>query len=102
MCPVQLDPNKYQKTKCRAITDVAKKDGLIRILELTTSASPSYLTRKIPMPSYPSQDAFVIDTSTCGCLFFQADNGNGKLPNAGKLSPLEISAIFNLIQILKI
>lgn len=95
-CPVQFDPNKYQRTECRAITDVAKKDALIRILELTTTASPSYLTRKIPMPSYPSQDALVyidIDTSTRGCLFFHADNG--KLWSAGKLSPLEISAILN-------
>jgi hypothetical protein len=57
VCPVQLDPNKYQRMECRVITDVAKKDALIRILELTTSASPSYLTRKITMPSYPSQDA---------------------------------------------
>jgi len=94
VCPVQLDPNKYKRTECRAITDVAKKDALIRILELTTSASLSYLTRKIPMPSYPSQDALVyLDTSTRGCVFFHADNG--KLWSAGKLSPLEISAILN-------
>ena len=93
-CPVQLDPSKYQRTECRAITDRAKKEALIRILELTTSASPSYLTRKIPMPSYPSQDALIyIDTSTRGCVFFHADNG--KLWSAKKLSPIEISAILN-------
>ena len=46
------------------------------------------------MPSYPSQDALVyIDISTRGCVFFHADNG--KLWSAGKLSPLEISAILN-------
>ena len=93
VCPVQLDPKKYHRTECRAITDVAKKEAFIRILELTTSASPTYLTRKIPMPSCPSQDALVyIDTSTRGCVFFHTD---GRLWSAGKLSTLEIIAILN-------
>ena len=93
-CPVQPDPHKYQRTECRAITDSAKKEALIRILELTISANPSYLTRKIPMPSYPSQDTLIyIDISTGGSVFFHADTG--KLWSAGKVSPLELLSILS-------
>ena len=60
MCPVHSDPNKYQRTECRAITNSNKKEALIRILNLTTSIDPNYQTRKIPMPSYLSQDALII------------------------------------------
>ena len=63
---------------------------------IKSGASPSYITRKIPMPSYPSQDALVyIDTSTRGCVFFHVDNG--KLWSVGKLSSLELNAILNNI-----
>lgn len=97
MCSVQLNSNKFQRTECRAITALSKKEALIRILELTTAASPNYQKRKIPMPSYPSQEALVfIDISTCECAFFHSDNG--KLWSAGKLSSLEISAILNNIE----
>lgn len=94
ICPVQPDPTKYQRTECRAITNVGKKEALIRILELTTSIDPNYVTRKIPMPSYPSQDALAyIDLSTRGCVFFHADNG--KIWSAARLSEVELRAILN-------
>ena len=58
------------------MTDSGKKEALIRILELTTSANPDFITRRIPRPSYPSQHALAyIDTNTNACLFFHADNG---------------------------
>lgn len=38
-CPIQSDLSKYQITNCRVITDVSKRDVLIRILDLTTSTS---------------------------------------------------------------
>ena len=76
------------------MTDVGKKEALIRMLELTTSANSDFITRKIPMPSDPSQDALAyIDTNTNACLFFHADNG--KLWSAKKLSQLEMIAILN-------
>ena len=92
MCPVQPDPNKYQRTECRAVTDASKKEALIRVLELTTSADPNYITRKMPMKSYPSQDALVyIDTITRGCVYFHADGHH--LWSAGTISRLELEAI---------
>lgn len=94
VCPIQTDPTKFQRSECRAVTDVGKKEALIRMLELTTSANSDFITRKIPMPSYPSQEALAyIDTNTNACLFFHADNG--KLWSAKKLSQLEMIVILN-------
>lgn len=94
VCPIQTDPNKFQRLECRAVTDSGKKEALVRILELTTSTNPDFLTRRFPMPSYPSQDALgYIDTNTNACLFFHADNG--KLWSAKKLSQLEMLTIIN-------
>ena len=76
------------------MTNSGKKEALVRKLELTTSANPDFITRRFPMPSYPSQDALAyIDTNTNACLFFHADNG--KLWSAKKLSQLEIIVILN-------
>jgi hypothetical protein len=94
VCPIQTDPTKFQRSECRAVTDSGKRQALIRILELTTAANPEFITRKFPMPSYPSQDALAyIDTTTNACLFFHADNG--KLWRAKKLSQPEMFVIFN-------
>ena len=76
------------------MTNSGKKKALIRILELTTSANSEFITRRFPMPSYPSQDALAyIDTTTNACLFFHADNG--KLWSAKKLFQLKMIAILN-------
>ncbi len=94
MCPVQPDPSKFQRTECRAITDMAKKEALVTILDLTTTVNPDYITRKIPMPSFPSQDALAyIDTETLGGVFFHADSH--KLWSAKKFTELELAAILN-------
>ena len=76
VCPVQPDPSKFQRSECRAVTNSGKEEALIRMLELTTSSNPDFITSKFPIPSYPSQDALAyIDTNTNACLFFHADNG---------------------------
>ena len=94
VCPIQTDPSKYQRTECRAITDYGKKEALIRILELTTSTNPEFLTRKFEMPSYSGQDALAyIDKVTNACLLFHADSGN--LWSAKRLSQLEKVVILN-------
>ena len=92
--PTQTDPTKFQRSECRAVTNSGKKEALVRMLELTTSANPDFITRRLPMPSYPSQYALAyIDTNTNACLFFHADNG--KLWSAKKLSQLEMFVILN-------
>lgn len=65
VCPIQTDPTKFQRSDCRAVTNSGKKEALVRILELSTSANPDFITRRLPMPSYPSQYALAfIDTNT--------------------------------------
>ena len=94
VCPIQTDATKFQRSECRAVTDSGKKEALVRMLELTTSANSDFITRRLPMPSYPSQDALAyIDTNTNACLFFHADTG--KLWSAKKLSQLEMIVISN-------
>jgi hypothetical protein len=94
VCPIQTDLTKFQRSECRAVTNSGKKEALIRMLELTTSTNPDFITRRFPMPSYPLQDALAyIDTTTNACLFFHADNG--KLWSAKKLSQLEMIVILN-------
>ena len=89
-----LDDSEFQRSECRAVTNSGKKEALVRMLELTTSANPDFITRRLPMLSYPSQDALAyIDTNTNACLFFHADNG--KLWSAKKLSQLEMIVILN-------
>ena len=76
------------------MTNSGKKEALIRMLGLTTSVNPSFITRKFTMPSYPSEYALAyIDKTTNACLFYHADNG--KLWSAKKLSPVEMKAILN-------
>ena len=94
VCPTQTDPTKFQRSECRAVTNSGKKEALIRILKLTTSVNPDFITRRFSMPSYPSQDSLAyIDINTNACLFFDADNC--KLWSAKKLSQLEMIVILN-------
>lgn len=93
-CPLQTDPNKFQRSECRAVTDASKNEALKRILELTTSTSSDFETRRFPMPYFPSEDALAyIDTDTKACVFFHANNN--KLWSAKKLSELEMRVILN-------
>lgn len=75
-CPVQNDPAKYQRSECRAVTDSSKREALIKILEFTTSPDSNYVTRKFPMPSFPSQDAIgYLEVNSNRCVMFHADSG---------------------------
>lgn len=94
VCPIQPDPTKFSREECRAITDRAKKEALVKILDLTTTVDPNYITRKMPMPSYPPQDSLAyIDTLTRNVVFFHADGG--KLWSAARFSQLELNAVLN-------
>ena len=74
------------------MTDSGKREALIRIFELTTLIDPNVVTRRFPMPSYPSQDAIAyIDKETYACLFFHANDYT--LWSAKKLSEDEMGVI---------
>ena len=49
-CPVQLDPTKFQRDSCRAITDKSKKELIDLIQTMTSSLDPRYQTRVKNMP----------------------------------------------------
>jgi hypothetical protein len=48
-CPIQLDPNKFQRIDCWAITDRNMKDALIKVFEFTTFMDPNTITAEMPM-----------------------------------------------------
>jgi len=40
-CPIQLDPNKFQRTNCWAMTDRSVRDVIVKVFELTTMSDPT-------------------------------------------------------------
>lgn len=93
-CPLYPDPSKFQIIDCRAVTDVSKREAIARIMQLTTSVDPNYITRKLLMPSFNSQEAYAfIQKDTRACLLFHVDSG--KLWSGKQLSPAEMEAMIN-------
>ena len=90
-CPIQPDMTKYQRKSCRSITDEAKVQVLKRVMEMTTSTDSNFISSKIQMPYFPSQNALVyMDLDTKSCVLFHE---NGELWTVKKLSQLEIIGI---------
>ena len=83
-CPIQLDPNKYQRQECRAITDRSQLEAIEKIVKMTTE--PRYnsngrtqnniVTVVMPMPFYNRQEAraFIDTTTGLGILFHEDKN----------------------------
>ena len=73
-CPIQNDPNKFQRTDCWAVTDRTVAEVVERILELTTDLAPHLLTIRAPMRHCPTQDAFTyVDPRTGSAVHFHLD-----------------------------
>ena len=91
-CPIQPDRIKFQRSECRTVTNEDKMGTLLRVLELSTSADPNYFTRKLPMPSYPLQDALAyVDNRTGACAYFHYNSGN--FWSAQQLSESELKTV---------
>ena len=43
-CPIQSDPNKFQRVDCWAMLDANLKEVLVKIFERTTSVDPNIIT----------------------------------------------------------
>lgn len=56
-CPVQGDPNKFQRLDCWAITDVNIREAVIKIFEFTTFDNPRIITLEKFPPNYSNQRA---------------------------------------------
>lgn len=93
-CPVQSDPNKFQRTDCFAITDQSVRDVIIKVFELTTISDPNrFITLKMPMPYFPSQNTIAyLDRITGECVYFHE---NGNLWSADRYSSLRINQLLN-------
>ena len=93
-CPVQPDVKKFQRTDCFAITDKSIQDIIKKVSELTQSSDPRrYITLKMPMPPFPSQDTMAyLDKETGDCIYCHE---NGNLWSAGHYTDEEITELLN-------
>lgn len=93
-CPIQLDSNKFQRTNCWAMTDRSVRDVIVKVFELTTMSDPTrYITLKMPMPYFPSQNTLAyLDKITGECIYFHE---NGSLWSADRYSSLGVSKLLN-------
>jgi hypothetical protein len=97
LCPIQDDPNFFQRTDCWAITDVNIREAIVKIFELTTFDNP----RIISLEQYPRNCAnqratYFIDIVTENSVYFRI---GGK--QDGKLWSLENFTRKDLIKIIK-
>jgi hypothetical protein len=49
-CPLQLDPEKFQRLYCWAITDESLKEAIIKVFEYTTFMNSNIITAEMIMP----------------------------------------------------
>lgn len=93
-CPVQPDVKKFQRTDCFAITDKSIQDVIKKVSELTQSSDPRrYITLKMPMPFFTSEDTIAyLDKTTGDCIYCHE---NGDLWSAGQYTENEIKELLN-------
>jgi hypothetical protein len=94
-CPIQSDPDKFQRITCWAITDRNMKDALIKVFESTTFMDPNIITVEMPMHECPAQKAtYFIDQTTGSSLCFRkGGKQDGKLWTAKGFDPDKIPSI---------
>ena len=96
-CPVQLDPNKFQRQDCWAVTDKNIREAVVKIFEFTTFENPRIITLETyPAGSANQKATFFIDIVTGNSAFFRiGGKQDGKL---WSLQNFERSEIINLIK----
>lgn len=80
-CPIQLDPNKFQRSDCWAVTDNNMKEVVIKLFESTTFQNPNIITTEMPMHECPTNRAtYFIEKNTGASMYFQkGGKQDGKL-----------------------
>jgi len=91
-CPVQGDPNKFQRLNCWAITDVNIREAVIKIFEFTTFDNPRIITLERFPPNCSNQRAtYFVDIVTGNSVYFRVGGKqDGKLWSLDKFQSNEI------------
>lgn len=96
-CPVQGDPNKFQRLNCWAITDVNIREAVIKIFEFTTFDNPRIITLERFPPNCSNQratyfvDIVFVDIVTGNSVYFRVGGKqDGKLWSLDKFQSNEI------------
>ena len=92
-CPIQDDPDKFQRTNCAKITDEGLDKWRDKIIDLATSTKPGMIKIElpIPMPYYDTEQAVGhLDMTTGDCVFFHQ---NGKYWSYKKYTPEEVKNV---------
>lgn len=103
-CPLQDDPNFFQRRNCWAVTDTNIRDAVVKIFEFTTFDNP----RIISLERYPrhcdTQPAtFYIDRVTGNAVYFRiGGKQDGKLWSVDTFDTDEIRIMINDSNIKKI
>ena len=80
-CPVQNDPNKFQRVDCWAITDVNIREAVTKIFEFTTFDNPRILTlERFPRNCSNQRATYFVDIVTGNSVYFRiGGKQDGKL-----------------------
>ena len=91
-CPIQPDPNKFQRVDCWAITDRNIRETIGILVEATTTANPNVLMIEIPMHECPTQRAtyYLDQISGVAMVFHKGGPQDGKLWTMTQFPPKEI------------
>lgn len=92
LCPIQKDPDLFQRLNCAKITD----DGLNilrnKIINLATSTKSGMVKIKLPMPYYDTElPVGHLDVTTGDCAFFHQGS---KYWSYKKYTPDEVKNLF--------
>jgi len=96
-CPLQVDPNKFQRKDCWAITDTNIREAIIKVFEHTTFPNPRIITLERFPSNFSTQRAtYFVDIVTGNAISFRV---NGK--QDGKLWSVENFQRGEIINIMK-
>lgn len=91
-CPIQDDPNFFQRTNCWAITDANIREAVVKIFEFTTFDNPRIISLEQYPPNCANQRAtYFIDIVTGNSVYFRiGGKQDGKLWSLDNFQPDEI------------
>ena len=90
-CPIQDDPNKFQRNNCARVTDQGIDKLRDKIIDLAISRKPGMAKFEAPMPYSQSEQAVgYLDMTTEDCVFFHKD---GRYWSYKKYTPEKITTL---------
>ena len=91
-CPLQVDPNKFQRQDCWAITDTNIREAVIKVFEHTTFTNPRIVTLERFRSNCSTQRAiYFVDIVTGNAIYFRVGGKqDGKLWSVDNFKPEEI------------